>query len=111
MPNNIASALSGATGLVGSKLVTKLVEGGHSVRVMSRNTGNAKRRLVDNNIEFFGPQQWADAVKGAYAVVNLAGTESFFEFAHHIYLLVSSSKMTKLSSVGPAPHISHVLQC
>lgn len=64
---------------MGSRLVSKLTANGHTVRVLSRNVGNAKRRLPYTKIEYFGPQQWADAVKGADAVVNLAGSNPMWK--------------------------------
>ena len=67
---------TGATGLVGSRLVASLTSSGHTVRVLSRNINSAKRKLPYGKTEFFGPQQWPDAVRGADAVVNLAGSET-----------------------------------
>jgi NAD dependent epimerase/dehydratase family enzyme len=44
------------------------------VRVLTRNTASARSKLQYPGLEFFAPAQWAEAVKGCDAVVNLAGT-------------------------------------
>ena len=65
---------TGATGLIGSRLSAKLAAQGNKVRVLTRNTASAKGKLQYPGLEFFAPSQWAEAVKGCDAVVNLAGT-------------------------------------
>lgn len=72
---------TGATGLVGSRLVSRLIDDGHKVRVMSRNPNSAQRHLSGQGIRFFGPQEWSDAVRGSDAVVNLAGMHFCFQTA------------------------------
>lgn len=67
------SISAGATGLVGSKLVQKLSSSGHRIRVLSRNVNNARSKLPYGRVEFFGPSQWQDGIRGANGVVNLAG--------------------------------------
>ncbi|EIE27150.1 hypothetical protein COCSUDRAFT_11508, partial [Coccomyxa subellipsoidea C-169] len=64
---------TGATGLVGSRLVSKLTAQGHTVRVLTRNPGAATNKLPYPRVEVFGPSQWAGAVQGSNAVINLAG--------------------------------------
>jgi hypothetical protein len=44
------------------------------VRVLTRDTGAARSKLPYPGLEFAPPSQWARAVVGATAVVNLAGT-------------------------------------
>ena len=44
------------------------------MRVLTRNTASARSKLQYPGLEFFAPAQWAEAVKGCDAVVNLAGT-------------------------------------
>ena len=63
----------GATGLVGTSLVAKLLALGHSVRVLSRDLGKAKRKFPQQGCTCYGPGDWSFGVKGATAVVNLAG--------------------------------------
>ena len=64
---------TGATGLVGSKLVSKLSSLGHSIRVLTRDGKRAKNKLSFGRVTTFEPAQWADALSGADGVVNLAG--------------------------------------
>lgn len=66
-------AITGATGLVGSKLVSKLTSLGHTVRVLTRNVNGARSKLPYPRVEFYGPSQWEEAVCGTDGVANLAG--------------------------------------
>lgn len=64
---------AGATGLVGSKLVSRLTAQGDTVRVLTRNTDNARRKLPPRNVDFVPSEHWEAALSGCDAVVNLAG--------------------------------------
>ncbi|BDA50894.1 Epimerase family protein SDR39U1 homolog, chloroplastic [Coccomyxa sp. Obi] len=66
-------AVTGATGLVGSRLVSKLTAQGNTVRVLTRNPSAASNKLPYPRVEYYGPSQWASAVQGSDAVINLAG--------------------------------------
>ncbi len=69
--------VSGGTGLVGSRLIPRLLEAGHRVRVPTRNPGRA--RLPDG-VEAFawdGTRIHTDDLAGAEAVVHLAGEPIF----------------------------------
>ena len=66
---------AGATGLVGSRLVSRLSAQGHTVRVLTRNPDKAQGKLPYARIKFYNiQQQLQEALKGATGVVNLAGT-------------------------------------
>lgn len=67
--------VSGGTGFVGRTLCAALVRAGHEVRVTTRDLEGARRRLPPpvDLVHPSGPEGWADAVRGAEAVVNLAG--------------------------------------
>lgn len=66
-------AITGATGLIGTRLVEALRAQGYAVKVLTRNPASARSRLRQTGLEFFGPSQWAAAIKDTTAVVNLAG--------------------------------------
>ncbi|MFW6359458.1 MAG: TIGR01777 family oxidoreductase [Chroococcales cyanobacterium] len=74
-------AITGATGFVGSRLVQKLTENGHSILVLTRNENRGKRVFPSTafpNIEIVGytPKQsgeWQKKISGCDAVINLAG--------------------------------------
>ena len=69
---------AGATGLVGSRLVSRLSAQGHTVRVLTRNPDKARGKLPYTRIRFYNiQQQLQEALKGATGVVNLAGTVIF----------------------------------
>ena len=74
-------AITGATGLVGSRLVEKLNAEGHQILVLTRNLDKAKKVFPNSafpHVEAvqYTPQQsgdWQTAISGCDAVVNLAG--------------------------------------
>ncbi|WP_071517362.1 TIGR01777 family oxidoreductase [Geitlerinema sp. PCC 9228] len=75
-------AITGATGFVGSRLVQKLHQQGHSLLVFTRSSQKAKRMFPPSafaNLEVvtYTPTQsgeWQNALSGCDGVVNLAGT-------------------------------------
>ena len=74
-------AITGATGLVGSRLVARLNRAGHSILVFTRNPSKAQRVFPTStfsNLEIvqYTPQEsgtWQQSISGCDAVVNLAG--------------------------------------
>ena len=74
-------AITGATGLVGSRLVEKLNQAGHQILVFTRNPNKAQKtfpasRYPNLEIVRYTPQEsgdWQNSVSGCDAVVNLAG--------------------------------------
>ena len=72
-PPALPRTTAGGTGFIGSKLVSALLTLGYRVRVLTRNVGTARAKLPYAGVEYVGPAQWAQAVRGCTAVVNLAG--------------------------------------
>ncbi|EKV02310.1 TIGR01777 family protein [Leptolyngbya sp. PCC 7375] len=74
-------AVTGATGFVGSRLVQRLHEAGHQIKVFTRNPERARKVFpasVFNQVEIVGytPQEsgdWQAAISGCDGVINLAG--------------------------------------
>ena len=74
-------AITGATGLVGSRLVSKLNEAEHQLVIFTRNRDKAKRLFPQeafSNLEIvkYTPQasgDWQQKISGCDGVVNLAG--------------------------------------
>ena len=72
-------AITGATGLVGSRLVSQLQQKGHQILVFTRNPSKAQRvfsATSDLEVVQYTPQEsgeWQKRVSGCDAVVNLAG--------------------------------------
>jgi uncharacterized protein len=53
--------------------VKKLTEAGHAVRVLTRDSSAALRKLRYPNVKVYQPADWKTAIPGSDAVVNLAG--------------------------------------
>ena len=72
-------AITGATGLVGSRLVSQLQQKGHQILVFTRNPSKAQRVFSSSNdleVVQYTPQEsgeWQKRVSGCDAIVNLAG--------------------------------------
>jgi uncharacterized protein len=74
-------AITGATGLVGTRLVGKLTENQHQIVIFTRNSVKAQKIFPANNfanveIVEYTPQEsgiWQDKISGCDAVINLAG--------------------------------------
>jgi hypothetical protein len=74
-------AVTGATGFVGSRLVQRLHEDGHSIKVLTRNPERARRvfpstafpRVEIVAYEPLTSGDWQQAISGCDGVVNLAG--------------------------------------
>jgi hypothetical protein len=64
---------AGATGLIGSRLVSKLTSAGHVVYVLTRDPASAPRKLPYPNVRAFAPRDWQSAIASSDAVINLAG--------------------------------------
>ena len=63
--------VTGATGLIGSRLVTQLQSRGEPVRILTRNPSRAQQLLPQAQV--FPWPRLAEAVEGCRGVVNLAG--------------------------------------
>ncbi len=66
-------AITGATGFVGSRLVSRLSEQGHSLTLLSRRPDRAKQQFPQAKVIDYGGDTWQSALNGCDAVVNLAG--------------------------------------
>jgi uncharacterized protein len=66
-------AITGATGFVGSRLVSRLGDQGHSVTILSYRPDRAKQQFPTATIVDYGGDTWQMALNGCDAVVNLAG--------------------------------------
>ena len=74
-------AVTGATGFVGSKLVARLVDESHDVKVLTRSVEKARKvfaapKLKDLDYVAYKPTEsgdWQAAISGCDGVINLAG--------------------------------------
>ncbi len=70
-------AVTGATGLIGTKLCGELIKAGNSLAIFSGNTARAKK-IIPKASEYFSwnyrnPDEWGHALEGVDAVIHLAG--------------------------------------
>jgi len=74
-------AVTGATGLIGKKLINSLIENGYEVTVFSRDIDKAKSVLpeVEDFVEwnYKNPEQWKSKLENSFAVIHLAGVNLF----------------------------------
>lgn len=98
-------AITGATGVVGTRLTAKLAAQGHKVRVLTRDVNGAKAKLAGtatSKLEYFGPAQWAESLRGASGVVNLAGEPIATRWTPELKALIKSSRVNTTKSLATA---------
>ncbi|KAF5843782.1 hypothetical protein DUNSADRAFT_8297, partial [Dunaliella salina] len=92
-------AITGATGLVGSRLASKLASQGHTVRALTRNPGSARSKLPFPGVEVYGPADWARAIQGATGAVNLAGEPIATRWTQEIKDQVKASRVRTTKTI------------
>eukprot|EP00879_Flechtneria_rotunda_P024399 GHRR01025862.1.p1 GENE.GHRR01025862.1~~GHRR01025862.1.p1 ORF type:complete len:360 (+),score=101.99 GHRR01025862.1:805-1884(+) len=95
-------AITGATGLVGSRLTAKLAAQGNKVRVITRNVNSARSKLQYPGLEFFSLAQIEQAVTGSDAVVNLAGEPIGTRWTPEIKRQIKQSRLDITNRVAAA---------
>lgn len=116
-------AITGATGLVGSRLVSRLASEGNAVRVLTRNPSSARSKFAGvPNVTFYGPESWIDAVRSCDGVVNLAGEPIATRWTPELKAEIKRSRVatTKkvrtpaasagVTALGSIPTITRLLQ-
>eukprot|EP00210_Caulerpa_lentillifera_P007806 g7449.t1 len=71
--DSLLVAITGATGLIGSRLVSRLISEGNRVKVLTRFVDRAKSKLPYPGIDYISTPNWNEAICGCDGVVNLAG--------------------------------------
>jgi len=99
-------AISGASGFVGTRLVAKLLAGGHDVVVLTRDVQKARLALRDSfsrgTIAFVDPSNWAAAVPGCDGVVNLAGEPISTRWSPAIKAEIMASRLKATKRIADA---------
>jgi uncharacterized protein (TIGR01777 family) len=96
-------AITGATGLIGTRLVEALRSQGYSVKVLTRNPASARSKLRQTSgVEFFGLSQWAAAIKGTSAVVNLAGEPIATRWTPELKTEIKQSRVRTTTALADA---------
>ncbi len=101
-PPPMTIAVTGATGLIGSRLTAKLASQGNRVRVLTRDVAAARGKLPYPAVTFFGPAEWEQGVLGADGVVNLAGTPIGTRWTPEIKQQIKSSRLETTARVAAA---------
>lgn len=74
-------AVTGSTGLIGTHLIPILIDTGHEVSIITRNSKNAKKilpdgvRIIEGSLYEMG--EWCNEVKSVDVIINLAGENIF----------------------------------
>ena len=93
--DKLTVAITGATGLVGSRLVSRLTAEGHSVRVLTRNPTSAKGKFAGmRNVSVFGPNEWSQALVVSTSLYHYSRVFPTFESRR-----VGSREMQFMSSL------------
>ncbi|KAL3144473.1 hypothetical protein ABBQ32_004213 [Trebouxia sp. C0010 RCD-2024] len=96
-------AVTGATGLVGSRLVSRLSAQGHTVRVLTRNPDKARGKLPYARLRFYNiQQQLQEALQGATGVVNLAGEPIATRWSASLKREIKASRVTTTTNLAEA---------
>lgn len=73
--------VTGATGLIGRKLVSTLIQRGDELIIFSRDIAKAKTIIPNANEyvewDYTKPELWKSKLENSYAIVHLAGTNLF----------------------------------
>ncbi|CAA7410907.1 unnamed protein product [Spirodela intermedia] len=95
-------SITGATGFIGRRLVQKLAEGDHEVRVLTRSKENAKLLFPVEKfpkITIAGEFEWKDCIQGSTAVVNLAGMPISTRWSSEVKKEIKDSRTRVTSKV------------
>lgn len=88
-------AITGATGLVGSRLVKRLIASGTQVNVLTRDKFQARNKLgTFSALEYFNKNEWEKGVANTKAVVNLAGEPISTRWSDDIKKEIFSSRVS-----------------
>lgn len=73
--------LTGATGLIGSKIFTALKEKGYAVKVFTRNPAEAEQKLAGASKyvywDYHQPENWRNEINGVFGIIHIAGANLF----------------------------------
>ncbi|OVA12868.1 NAD-dependent epimerase/dehydratase [Macleaya cordata] len=100
--NQMIVSITGATGFIGRRLVQRLHQDNHRVRVLTRS--RSKAQLVFPVRDFPGiviaeEPEWKDSIQGSTAVVNLAGTPVSTRWSNEIKKDIMRSRISVTSKV------------
>eukprot|EP00747_Dinoflagellata_sp_TGD_P021543 gnl/TRDRNA2_/TRDRNA2_128559_c1_seq1.p1 gnl/TRDRNA2_/TRDRNA2_128559_c1~~gnl/TRDRNA2_/TRDRNA2_128559_c1_seq1.p1 ORF type:complete len:431 (-),score=36.42 gnl/TRDRNA2_/TRDRNA2_128559_c1_seq1:171-1463(-) len=92
-------AIAGATGMIGRRLVERLLAGGHHVHILTRDAAKARYMFPLGRVAVYEPESWRAAIgRGLDAVVNLAGEPIATRWSEEIKSELTRSRLepTKL---------------
>ncbi|KAJ4838097.1 Epimerase protein SDR39U1 chloroplastic [Turnera subulata] len=95
-------SVTGATGFIGKRLVQRLREDNHSVRVLTRSRSKAESIFPARQfpgIVIAEESEWKNCVQGSNAVVNLAGMPISTRWSYEIKKEIKESRIRVTSKV------------
>ncbi|KAL3515094.1 hypothetical protein ACH5RR_021996 [Cinchona calisaya] len=95
-------SVTGATGFIGKRLVRRLHEDNHYVRVLTRSKSNAQAIFPAKEfprIVIAGESEWKDLIQGSTGVVNLAGNPISTRWSPEIKKEIKQSRIRVTSKV------------
>ena len=103
--------VTGGTGLIGSKLVLRLLERGEDVTVFTRNAESAKRKVNATEFVEWNPMNissWIGHINGKDAIINLAGENIMKKRwdENHKKQIVQSRLITTRALVNAMHHVN-----
>jgi uncharacterized protein (TIGR01777 family) len=109
--------ITGATGLIGSKLTSELVLRNYDVTVFTRNVQKGKSIVTSTQNfikwDYQNPDKWKDEFENAYAVIHLAGasiagrrfTKSYKEKVKNSRIISTRNIVKAISTVKNRPEV------
>ncbi|XP_021738733.1 epimerase family protein SDR39U1 homolog, chloroplastic-like [Chenopodium quinoa] len=100
--NQMVVSITGATGFIGRRLVQRLQEDKHQVRVLTRSKSKAQQIFPVNKfpgIVVAEEPQWKESIRDSNAVVNLAGTPISTRWSSEIKNDIKESRIRVTSKV------------
>ena len=100
-------AIAGATGLIGTALIARLLSEGATVKVLTRSVDKARealarRKLLSGVSLIVDPGRWAEAIGGCDAVVNLAGEPIATRWSPEIRRSIKDSRVYATHTLSAA---------
>lgn len=106
--------VTGATGFLGGRVISKLLESGHDVRALVRETSNTEgfpKEVEIQVADLFDVQSLEDAVKGVNAVMHFAAYFDFYPSDENLMFKVNIEGTTNLMNACVGTDVERFIYC